>query len=738
MAIADIKHGILSFEDIAAMASQTQSLMKGHQLGSEDSVLVAIAPSPLLYGIICGLMGHGIRIIFIEPWLSIEKIDHVIKETKPKVFLTSALGKIWGARSKAIRNIHQWLTPSDILKMPKSQFEIREVNSDHHAFIVFSSGTTGAPKGVIRTHAYMQNIYDVFTTNEPQDFDSPDLIIFPNVALFHLATGRGSIIVPQKWSQKNLSKVLELCERFKPQTVSTGPAFLKTLIDLDILTKFKSLERIVIGGALTDCWLLEKTFELLPKCRFLHIYGGSEAEPVAIMNAKEAVIKSRERGYFQTLCLGEPIPQIQCKNKDGVLWVSGPNVAGEYIGHPDENKGIKERDAEGKLWHSMGDRVKAEQGVLWFGGREAQVPADFELEQRVYAELGSSKSFIYRDREEITLYGEGITSSISKLRSTFPQIHHFQETKIIRDKRHRSRIDRKKSLPKKSGSSMKRFMTYLNERSPLPAITFLAAGIGISAMAMRQSIDWPFLLMGVVLNNLLFIQMRLGDELKDYENDKIINPTRPLPRGLYTTNEVFSLLVKFFVLLLVAGILISSFLSMWGGVSLLIAAVFSWLMYKEFYVSHELDKSPMIYAVTHQIIVFPLFAWLGLTYDSSLIHESIFQGWLLANFGASFTFEICRKLDPKAHKLAKTYAHHYGRPTTVLIITVFLAISAVGAAWAGYLLYSLPFLILLLLSVLFWSRTPEKFKLPAGLSALSSTVILWAPAIMWLIQSWRA
>ncbi len=448
MAIADIKHGEQSFSDIFKISCEVQTKIRSLGIKSGDSVLVAITPSPLLYGMICGLMGMGVRILFIEPWLSLDRIGHVIESTKPKAFLTTFLGKLWGGRSKQIRKIPHWLTPSDFKLETFDEFELAEVEPQHHAFIVFSSGTTGAPKGVVRTHAYMKNIYDIFTALEPQVWGTPDLIIFPNVALFHLATGRGSVIVPNKWSEKNLFKTLELCKKFRPPTLSTGPAFLKTLLDLDLLSHFETLERIVIGGALTDCAIMEKVFATFPKNKFLHIYGGSEAEPVAVCDARIAVKKSREKGFFQTLYLGNVVPQVEHQVRDGVLWVSGPNVAGEYVGSKEENKGIKERDASGKLWHCMGDRMQETEEALWYAGRESQKPQDFLLEQKIYSLLQSSKSFIFRDKsEKLYLIGEKVFDK--GIKAKFPEISEIIESNIIRDKRHRSRIDRKRSLPKK-------------------------------------------------------------------------------------------------------------------------------------------------------------------------------------------------------------------------------------------------------------------------------------------------
>lgn len=449
MAIADIKHGILTFKQIMDLSIQVQAMMKEKHIQKGDSVLVAMTPSPLLFSIICALLGLGVRVVFIEPWLSLDRISHVIKETRPKAFISSLLGKVWGIRSRAIRQIPHWISPADIKKSHGTKFIVEDLPADHHAFVVFSSGTTGSPKGVIRTHQYMQNIYNVFTELEPQKWSGPDFILFPNVALFHLATGRGSVIIPQKWNKKNLKKVFELYDIFRPETLSTGPAFLKTLLDLDLIHRLKYLDRLVIGGALSDCWLLEKYFEAFPNTKFLHIYGGSEAEPVALMDAKEAVKRSREKGFFQTLCLGRVIPQISSKLKEDILWVSGPNVAGEYIGKKEDNLGIKEMDSEGKLWHCMGDRVKIEDELLWYMGRQTQLKEDFLLEQKLYKEMQSSKSFVHRESDQdLILYGENISPYKDKILKHYSEISRIKSTKIIRDKRHRSRIDRLRSLKK--------------------------------------------------------------------------------------------------------------------------------------------------------------------------------------------------------------------------------------------------------------------------------------------------
>lgn len=281
-----------------------------------------------------------------------------------------------------------------------------------------------------------------------------------------------------------------------------------------------------------------------------------------------------------------------------------------------------------------------------------------------------------------------------------------------------------------------RFLQYLKERSPLGAISTLSLGIVLSGLAFTKSLDYFLIATALVINNLIFIKLRLADEIKDFEKDKIINPTRPLPRGLFTLSEVKKLLYTHLALLILSSILVSLVWSIVAGITLFTSVIFSWLMYKEFYCSKELDKSPMLYALTHQVITFPIFAWPALAV-TDLSSNPEFLGWLLANFGASFTFEICRKLDPSAHKLANTYAHHYGRALTCFFTLIFILISTLGGYIGGSLPILLPCLLLLTISLFIWVKKPNTYKLAAAFAALSSLIILWYPAISWLIQSLR-
>jgi 4-hydroxybenzoate polyprenyltransferase len=146
----------------------------------------------------------------------------------------------------------------------------------------------------------------------------------------------------------------------------------------------------------------------------------------------------------------------------------------------------------------------------------------------------------------------------------------------------------------------------------------------------------------------------------------------------------------------------------------------------------------MSYAITHQVIVFSLYAWVALAHDPEQLSNRAFQGWLLANFGGSFTFEICRKLNPNAHQFAGTYAHHYGRPLTMIFCTILMGCMFWGASLCGFSSWMILPLILLQLALINWIKKPLTYKVAEGLATLASLIIVLAPALIWLIKRWNS
>jgi acyl-CoA synthetase (AMP-forming)/AMP-acid ligase II len=437
--------GAASFGDFGGLAARVQALARREGLRTGDAVLLLDTPGPLLFATMIGLLGLGITVVFVEPWLAVGDVEHVLRRAAPRAFIGSRLAQLWALRVGAARRIPRWIHIRDVARGGhRGPLECLDLDPATPATITFSSGTAGRPKGLVRSHACMWSLHEAITDADGGDrFEGPELCVFPNMALLHLGTGRGAVLVPKSWGRRSLRRVEALCREARPASMATGPAFLIRLLRYaEGREAFGSLRSIAVGGAQTDCWILERCFERWAGARFLHIYGGSEAEPVALADAREAVERSRGRGRFQTLFVGEPVPILET-DPDPLrgLRVRGPNVAEAFRDAPAPDDG----------WHHVGDRIVADEEGWWYAGRAAQPPEEFELEQRLYADLGTSACFVHREPGgRLVLHGEDVVRRVAEAGPDFgrrhPELDGVRDAKIVRDRRHRARIDRRASL----------------------------------------------------------------------------------------------------------------------------------------------------------------------------------------------------------------------------------------------------------------------------------------------------
>jgi acyl-coenzyme A synthetase/AMP-(fatty) acid ligase len=443
-----------TFQQLFNISQRAQALFIANQIQPGMSVLLVDSLGARLYASIIALLSMGVSIILVEPWMPIHRIEKIISLCAPKAFITHYYGLFWGMRIASVRRIQNRIQVHQIHSTsPSAKLQLIDVDPKTHAIITFTSGTTDAPKGVVRTHGYLIQQHEVLSRYLVQDrYRGADLCIFANFVLSNLAQGRTSVLIPSHWKPSYLRALDHLPQELQPETLTAGPAFLSHLMTHSRLAGLKSIH---LGGALIDCGVFEKGFDYWPNADWHHIYGGSEVEPVAICDARQAVAQSKKRGFFQVLYLGSPIPEIAAQFENRTLWVAGPHVCPEYLGSPQDNRQLKRKDEKGILWHCMADRIVSDEAGWWFKGRSNQLEEDFELEQKIYQKLSNSACFIHRtpsstSRSSIVkwLVGENLNIHREFIRKQFPEILDVLDTKIYRDVRHRSRLDRAKTLKK--------------------------------------------------------------------------------------------------------------------------------------------------------------------------------------------------------------------------------------------------------------------------------------------------
>lgn len=151
-----------------------------------------------------------------------------------------------------------------------------------------------------------------------------------------------------------------------------------------------------------------------------------------------------------------------------------------------------------------------------------------------------------------------------------------------------------------------RWWVYQRERFPVLAHAPLIAAFSLSAVSYSALIrgerhlpDWKSCLVAIVSSFLFFLQLRLADEFKDFEEDSRYRPYRPVPRGLVTLRELAWVWAGCIALQLM--------LALWLAPRLVVLLLITWLylvlMSEEFFARRWLKARPVTYMVSHMAIM---------------------------------------------------------------------------------------------------------------------------------------
>ncbi|MBI4641982.1 MAG: UbiA family prenyltransferase [Candidatus Tectomicrobia bacterium] len=235
-----------------------------------------------------------------------------------------------------------------------------------------------------------------------------------------------------------------------------------------------------------------------------------------------------------------------------------------------------------------------------------------------------------------------------------------------------------------------RWWIYQRERFPVFAHGPLIAVFSLSAICfsllLRGKVEFPTaqtVLVGFVSVFLFFLQLRIADEFKDYEDDARYRPYRPVPRGLISLRELG--VVGFISALIQSG------LALWLSRSLVPLLAIVWvymvLMSKEFFVPRWLKAHPLVYMLSHMLIM-PLIYLYTTACDWRVAQEMPPEGvaWFLGSgFFNGLVIEIGRKIrapEDEEHGV-ETYSFLWSCRNAVMAWLGALFLTAISASVAA-------------------------------------------------------
>lgn len=323
----------LSYSDVELRAAAFAEQLAERGL-SDGDVLAIMLPNSLelLIGILAAWR-VGAAATPVNPTFTSRELEYQLADSGAKLILASP-GTVTGI---------DLITPEQMRPTPSDEVTSPEISPQQLALLVYTSGSTGQPKGVMLDHANAQ----AMTSQMVATFDLTEadhaLLVLP---LFHVNSIMVSFLSPI--SVGGRSTVLErfqpdafvaAVERFQPTYFSAVPAIYARLAELPADTHFdtSSLRFAVCGAAPVSKELLElveKRFSI----SLVEGYGLTESTCASACNPVNGVRKAGTVGPAlegQHVRVVDPLGNEVATGERGEVVISGPTVMRGYLGRPE-------------------------------------------------------------------------------------------------------------------------------------------------------------------------------------------------------------------------------------------------------------------------------------------------------------------------------------------------------------------------------------------------------------------
>ena len=387
----EIDYLTLSFSALEQEVAAWADKLRAAGVSRGDRVLVMVRQGLPLIAAAFGLFKIGAIPIIIDPGMGRKNFLACVARSQPRVLLGIPLAQItsyiFRTAFAAVR-IRIWASSSPTAQLASAQKINAPVTlaadcaATDLAAILFTSGSTGAPKGVCYEHGmFAAQVRLVRTTYgiTPGEIDLPLLPIF---ALFNPALGMTTIVPaidPRQPANLDPAKIVRAIQQ-EGVTNSFGSPTLWRIIARYCLKNnltLPSLKRVLMAGAPVPPELFADLLKILPNGMAYSPYGATEALPVASISGLHVITTTaKATAAGQGTCVGQPVQEVTIK-------IIAPSTTAMVSKTYDR---LAAATALAKIsplktahglpsgpWHRLGDAGYLDpHGQLWFCGRLAE------------------------------------------------------------------------------------------------------------------------------------------------------------------------------------------------------------------------------------------------------------------------------------------------------------------------------------------------------------------------------
>ena len=354
--------GELSYAELDALAGQVAGLLRAKGVAPGDRVGVMLPNVPHFAAAYYGALRLGAAVVPMNILLKEREVAFYLGDSEAKVLLA------WHEYADAAHPGAEQAGAECVLVEPgqldtllarcEPVAEVAERDADDTAVILYTSGTTGTPKGAELTHANLVRNTEVSVALFGLDEHAVTLGALPffhafgqTCALNATVAAGGCLTLLPRFSP---AKALEIIDRDHVTVFEGVPTMYAAMLNHPGAAKASTLEVCVSGGAAMPVEVM-RAFEERFGCQILEGYGLSETSPLAAFNRRD---RERKPGS-----IGLPVDGVEMRvDDDGEVLIRGHNVMKGYWRRPEAT--AEAIDADG--WFRTGDIARVDEDGYFF------------------------------------------------------------------------------------------------------------------------------------------------------------------------------------------------------------------------------------------------------------------------------------------------------------------------------------------------------------------------------------